>query len=75
MDKAALYEKLVRELIRALEKSNIREYADLLASPRRLIWTSFLGGVFRGLGAAIGFSVLGALVLVLIGRLLGYAPG
>jgi len=67
-------EKLVRELIEALEKSHIREYADLLGDRKRLIVTSFLGGVFRGLGAAIGFSVLGALALVLIGRLVGALP-
>lgn len=34
--------------------------------PKRLFWRSFLSGIFRGLGAAIGFSVLGALALIAI---------
>jgi len=66
-----VWERLTKELIGALERTNIREYADLMCNPRRLIWVSFIAGLFRGLGGAIGFSVLGAVALVILGRIFG----
>ncbi len=65
------WEKLTIDLIDALEQSRVRELAHVLANTRRLLWNSFLSGVFRGLGAALGFSVLGALALLLLGRIFG----
>jgi hypothetical protein len=60
-----------RELIEALENSGIRELAEVLCDTKRLVFRSFVSGLFRGLGAAIGFSVLGAIALLLISRLFG----
>lgn len=64
-------EKLAAELVDALEKSGVRDLALYLHNPRRLIVWSFVSGVFRGLGSAIGFSVLGAIVLLILGRIFG----
>ncbi|MCE5235424.1 MAG: DUF5665 domain-containing protein [Clostridiaceae bacterium] len=65
------WEKLTEELVEALQKSGVRDLALYLQSPRRLILWSFVSGVFRGLGSAIGFSVLGAIALLLLGRIFG----
>ncbi len=59
------------DLVDALEQSRVRELAQILSSTRRLLWNSFVSGLFRGLGAALGFSVLGALALLLLGRIFG----
>jgi len=65
------WEDLAKSLITALENANIRQYAQLLANRRRFFVLSFLGGMLRGLGAAIGFSVLGAVALMIISRVFG----
>ncbi|MCR4420012.1 MAG: DUF5665 domain-containing protein [Clostridia bacterium] len=39
---------------------------DLLHRPRRLIYVNFVAGLARGLGMAVGFTVLGALVLYIL---------
>ena len=65
------WEKLTMDLVDALEQSRVRELAQILSSTRRLLWNSFISGLFRGLGAALGFSVLGALALLLLGRIFG----
>ncbi len=65
------WEKLTAELVEALEKSGVRELALYLENPRRFIAWSFVGGIFRGLGSAIGFSVLGAIALLILGRIFG----
>ena len=65
------WEDLAKSLITSLENANIRQYAQLLANRRRFFVLSFLGGMLRGLGAAIGFSVLGAVALMIISRVFG----
>jgi hypothetical protein len=45
------------------ERLRVREYIELLQRPGRLLWVSFLSGIGRGAGAAIG----GVVVLALLG--------
>ncbi|MBC7346110.1 MAG: hypothetical protein H5U00_01465 [Clostridia bacterium] len=39
---------------------------DLLHRPRRLIYVNFVAGLARGLGMAVGFALLGALLVYLL---------
>jgi len=65
------WKKLSRELIQALENSGVRSLAEVMLNTKKLLFRSFLSGLFRGLGAAIGFSVLGAIVLFFLQRFFG----
>lgn len=60
------YDKRIETLLQALEESGIRQLAHVMNDRKRLLFRSFLSGIFRGLGAAIGFSVLGAFALLII---------
>lgn len=51
------------------EWAGFTEYVMYLQDRRRLLITNFLAGVMRGMGFAIGFSILGALVVVLVQHL------
>jgi len=42
------------------------EYLEFLEKPGKVLWTNFIRGVASGLGMAIGFTILGALVLFLL---------
>lgn len=42
------------------------EYARYLMSPRRMMMTNFVAGLMRGIGMAVGFSLLGAAAVVLL---------
>ena len=44
----------------------LEEYLVYLRSPWRIIWKNFLAGIFRGLGALLGASVVVAVVLWLL---------
>lgn len=48
-----------------MERLRLAEYVRYVDDRKRLFWSSFLGGVARGVGMAVGFTILGA-VLVLI---------
>lgn len=54
------------QLAFALEKMNLAEYTELLRRPWRLMWINFVAGLARGVGMAIGFSVLGAILLYIL---------
>jgi hypothetical protein len=72
MDKS-LMDKVIFELQRVsqnMEKFNLAEYMELLNNPRRYVMINFVGGLSRGLGIAIGFTILGAIVMMLLRRLM-----
>ncbi|MCL6612286.1 MAG: DUF5665 domain-containing protein [Peptococcaceae bacterium] len=47
----------------------LAEYVDLLHSPWRLLWVNFVSGIARGLGIAVGFVILGAVIIIILQRL------
>lgn len=48
----------------AMERLRLSEYVRYVDDRRRLFWSHFWGGLARGVGMAVGFTILGA-VLVL----------
>lgn len=62
-------ERKISKIAEQVEKSGIAEYVELVKRPRRLIYVNFIAGLARGLGMAIGFTVLGALVIYLLSKL------
>ena len=68
----SLHRRLIMELqklSRDLEKFNLAEYMELLNNPRRYLLVNFVGGIARGLGIAIGATLLAAVVLYLLQRM------
>lgn len=59
----------VDELSLNLERVKLAEYVELLNKPKRLLLINFISGVARGLGIAVGFTLLGALALFILQRL------
>lgn len=67
-----LAETLVRQLARlaeAMEKAAVAEYVELYRRPHRLLWLSFVSGIVRGFGIAVGFTVVGSLFVMVLVRL------
>lgn len=64
----SLREKIV-ELSTNMEKMKLAEYVDLLHSPWRLLWVNFISGIARGLGIAVGFAILGAVLIIFLQKL------
>ncbi|MCL6560235.1 MAG: DUF5665 domain-containing protein [Firmicutes bacterium] len=46
-----------------MEKMKLAEYVRLLENPWRLMYINFIAGLARGVGIAVGFTILGAIVL------------
>jgi len=72
MTNEKIYEKLsqkIDELSLNIERLNLAEYVDVLRNPKRLLYINFLGGIARGFGTAIGFTILGAFVIYVLQRI------
>lgn len=61
-------EETMQRVSDSLERSNIGSYVDLLNRPGRLIYLNLLGGLSRGVGMAVGFILLGALIIYILTR-------
>lgn len=62
-------EDLLKKLSLDMEKMKLAEYIELLNNPKRLLWVNFIAGVARGLGTAIGFTILFAIILYFLQKL------
>lgn len=67
-DRTRLPDDLLRRFVERLEATRIAEYVQLLDRPSRLLYLNFLAGVARGLGFAIGATILAAVVLYILQR-------
>lgn len=57
------------QVSREMEKFNIAEYMAMLNNPRRYLLVNFIGGIARGLGIAVGATLLAAVVIYFLQRL------
>lgn len=47
----------------------LAEYVSLLDHPWRLLFINFISGLARGFGITIGFAILGAVIVLVLQRL------
>lgn len=59
----------LEELSVSIEKMKLAEYVNLLNNPMRLLWINFISGVARGVGMAIGFTLLGAVLIYFLQKI------
>lgn len=46
---------------------NLEYFVSYVSSPWRVIWINFLAGIFRGLGAVVGASIVIAVIIWFLG--------
>lgn len=61
-------EQKLQRISDALERAKIAEYVDLLNHPWRLIYVNLVAGLARGVGLAVGFTLLGAAIIYVLTR-------
>ncbi|MBR4110836.1 MAG: hypothetical protein IKK43_04025 [Clostridia bacterium] len=62
-------EQKVDEIALKLEKIKIDSYVELMSDTTKLIKKNFVAGLSKGIGMAIGFTILGAIALVLLRKI------
>jgi len=60
----------IGKLATAMERARVDEYTSMLTRPWRFFFFNFVVGIFRGLGMAIGFTLIFALIIYIISQIL-----
>ena len=56
-------EKKIDKIALTMEKFKLVDYVYYLEHPRKMFLANFIGGLSRGFGIAVGFTLLGAVAL------------
>lgn len=56
-------ESRVDKIALMLEKAKLGDYVAMMSKPKAMLFNNFIAGLARGFGSAIGFTLLGAVVL------------
>ncbi|MDF2533267.1 MAG: hypothetical protein K0R80_2166 [Clostridia bacterium] len=56
-------ESRVEKISLMLEKAKIGDYVTMMSKPKTMLFNNFIAGLARGFGMAIGFTILGAVVI------------
>lgn len=59
----------VEKLLRAFERSNIEEILYLMGSKKEIAKRNFIAGIFRGIGIGIGVTIVTALIIYLLQKI------
>lgn len=62
--------KKIDNINEKLEKSNIFEISYILGSNKEIIKKNLLAGIFRGIGIGIGITIISAMILYFLQRLI-----
>ena len=63
------YQEYIKNIADQLEKAKIGDYITIMQNPIRMVILNFTAGIARGLGIAVGFAILGAIVIYMLQRL------
>ena len=61
--------ELIDRLTDTLERMHLDDYLEYVSNRRRMLWNNLMYGAVRGLGFTLGFTVLGALAIVILRHL------
>ncbi|QSQ09801.1 hypothetical protein H0A61_02182 [Koleobacter methoxysyntrophicus] len=59
----------IEEFSIKMEKMRIAEYVSLMEDPIKILYTNFLAGIARGIGMAVGFTLLGAITIYILQKI------
>lgn len=63
-------EKKVDNLIEKIDKSKIIEISYILGNKKEIIKRNLLAGIFRGIGIGIGITVISAMIIYLLQKII-----
>lgn len=67
--KINILEKSVENLSHTLQEGNYIEWAYLLGSKKEIIKRNLLAGIFRGVGIGIGVTIISAILVMLLQKI------
>ena len=60
---------IIERLLKILEKKNIEELVYILGTKKEIAKRNFIAGIFRGIGVGIGVTIVTAIIIYFLQRL------
>ena len=68
-NKVSFLSKQLENLETKIEKSNIHELLYVLGNKKEIMKRNFLAGIFRGIGIGIGVTIITALIVIILQKI------
>ena len=65
-DRLAFFARQIDRWIASMERLRLADYVRYVDDRKRMFWSNFWGGIARGVGMAVGFTILGALLVLIL---------
>lgn len=62
--------KKIDKMNRTIERNNMLELAEILGNTKKMLVKNFFSGIAKGLGIGIGFSLLTAILIYFLQRII-----
>lgn len=59
----------IGNLSKAMQDGNLHELTYILGSKKEIIWRNLLAGIFRGIGIGIGVTIVTAMLIYLLQKI------
>ena len=59
----------IEKLANTLERLKLTQYIQYMENKKKMLFNSLISGIARGIGFTIGFSILGAIIIVILQQL------
>ena len=67
--KVDILNRSINNLIETFQKSNIEEWTYIFGSKKEIIKRNLIAGIFRGVGIGIGVTIITALLVIILQRI------
>lgn len=68
-EKLNLLEKSIDNLSKTLQEGNVAEWTYIFGSKKEIIKRNLLAGIFRGVGIGIGVTIITAILVILLQKI------
>lgn len=71
--KKKIEEKLLAELVKInnqIYEGKVLDMAELLGNPKKMLLRNFASGLIKGIGAGIGFSIITAIIIYAVQKII-----
>jgi hypothetical protein len=71
--KKKIEEKLLNELVKInnqIYEGKVLDMAELLGNPKKMLLRNFTSGLIKGIGAGIGFSIITAIIIYAVQKII-----
>lgn len=68
-EKINILNKSIEKLGKILEEGNFVELTYILGNKKQIVIRNFIAGIFRGVGIGIGFTVITAILIIVLQKI------